>query len=958
MTEIVRCPLRNIALASLLLGIGLASPCARADQRVGVDSAVNPAAMGIPPGALPRRLVLGQDVVFNERITTEAGGQTQILFVDESTLSVGPNANMVIDQFVYDPNTGAGKFAASLTRGVFRFVGGKLSKQDNAVTMRTPTATIGIRGGVMLVDLAADGKLSVYKVFGNSVTITGLNGVSQTITRNGFAVTVSRPGASPSDPAEPLPGASAAVNNQLDGRAGGNGGASIVPTEVMVANSGIANAISTNLAASIQAAAHTQPPAQQSQNVSPVVQLTQLNNQNVSVPGATVTPVGGGPSVSIAQLPTVPPGTLLAPPIVTPSPTVTPATTPLVITPPVITPPVITPAVVTPPVITPPVITPPVITPPVIPVVTPPVVTPPVVSPPVVTPLVSIAGVTGNLFMNGSLTPYTEGNVANGVFSANTASGPISFPVTAGSGFTSPDNTFFYADLTTGNQPTQRAFAYGGQPVKASFYQATSTSPSVLAFTLPAVSVSSFLSALPVGLQAGASSSPLYLATPANNTFSNAFGGTKALQASLAVIGTGPNQVSAIIVLVGSVFNASLNGTSQPQPILNGIIHGSLLASAAGQPIRIYSPYVTPADGKGNSFYGGSGISGFALSNGNCCGPGEVPANAFATDTATGTAVQYQFVVPAIVPATASVVPAGANTPQQNLTGYFGGIMTKEPGATIVSPIPYTLTGTANITTTAANGQVAATLNGTDTLTPSTSGITNGIVLGFGSTSTGATNARIAYVNDNLFAVMENPGAPSSVNNVPVPVTDGNSGSNIYLVTQTAAPLPASFLPGGVCSACTYLQWGYWGGELDSGSGSAARIDVGHINFWVAGQPTVNMPTGTGMYTGNAIGSVVNGSANYIASGGFTNTYNFARNTGNVAINNFDGNHNLSGMAMGSGNTYAATLSGTNGARLAGSLNGSFYGPTANETGGNFAFQSTTGTRYLASGIFAAPKIP
>ena len=50
MIEIVRCPLRTIALVSLLLGIGQASPSARADQRVGVDSAVNPNAMGIPPG--------------------------------------------------------------------------------------------------------------------------------------------------------------------------------------------------------------------------------------------------------------------------------------------------------------------------------------------------------------------------------------------------------------------------------------------------------------------------------------------------------------------------------------------------------------------------------------------------------------------------------------------------------------------------------------------------------------------------------------------------------------------------------------------------------------------------------------------------------------------------------------------------------------------------------------------
>ena len=41
-------------------------------QRIGVNSAVNPNATGIPPGAAARKLVLGQEVVFNERITTEA----------------------------------------------------------------------------------------------------------------------------------------------------------------------------------------------------------------------------------------------------------------------------------------------------------------------------------------------------------------------------------------------------------------------------------------------------------------------------------------------------------------------------------------------------------------------------------------------------------------------------------------------------------------------------------------------------------------------------------------------------------------------------------------------------------------------------------------------------------------------------------------------------------------------
>src|SRR5271167_4570245 len=149
---IVRYPLCATALAALMLGMGLTSP-AVAQQRIGVNSAVNQDSTGIWPGTPPRRLVLGQDIVFNERVTTGPEGQTQVLFVDQSTMSVGPNSDMVIDEFVYDPAAGTGKLAASLTRGVFRFVGGKLSKQENAVTMQTPSATIGIRGGLVLVNL-------------------------------------------------------------------------------------------------------------------------------------------------------------------------------------------------------------------------------------------------------------------------------------------------------------------------------------------------------------------------------------------------------------------------------------------------------------------------------------------------------------------------------------------------------------------------------------------------------------------------------------------------------------------------------------------------------------------------------------------------------------------------------------------------------------------------------------
>ncbi len=132
----------SFASALLALGLGQSATYAGprfAQQKVGVNSAVNPDATGTPPGAPTRRLVIGQEVVHNEDIKTDAEGQTQILFLDESAMTVGPNADVTIDNFVYDPTTGTGKMTAmSASAGAMRFVGGKLSKQDNAVTLRTP----------------------------------------------------------------------------------------------------------------------------------------------------------------------------------------------------------------------------------------------------------------------------------------------------------------------------------------------------------------------------------------------------------------------------------------------------------------------------------------------------------------------------------------------------------------------------------------------------------------------------------------------------------------------------------------------------------------------------------------------------------------------------------------------------------------------------------------------------
>ena len=142
--------LKALTPAALLL---ISGPAA-ADE-VGVTAAVNPEATGTPPGGTARTLYVGNDVMFEERIKTGPVGQTQILFLDESALTVGPDSELVLDTFVYDPSASTGDMAISVGAGVLRFVGGKIAKQEDVV-FKTPHATIGIRGSSLGLQTGAD----------------------------------------------------------------------------------------------------------------------------------------------------------------------------------------------------------------------------------------------------------------------------------------------------------------------------------------------------------------------------------------------------------------------------------------------------------------------------------------------------------------------------------------------------------------------------------------------------------------------------------------------------------------------------------------------------------------------------------------------------------------------------------------------------------------------------------
>jgi hypothetical protein len=140
-------------------------------QQIGTATAVNPSTEGTPPGGSTTTLTVGARVLHKERIHTSPTGSVQLLFLDKSTLSIAPNTSLVIDEFVYDPASNSGHMLTKLTQGTLQYIGGELSHQG-AVTVQTPNAVIGIRGGIGIITPTQVLNLKGYQSIQNGVSTT------------------------------------------------------------------------------------------------------------------------------------------------------------------------------------------------------------------------------------------------------------------------------------------------------------------------------------------------------------------------------------------------------------------------------------------------------------------------------------------------------------------------------------------------------------------------------------------------------------------------------------------------------------------------------------------------------------------------------------------------------------------------------------------------------------------
>lgn len=89
----------------------------------------------------------GAAVHLNDELKTGAGGHLKVTFHDDTILTLGEDASVVIDRYVYDPQKGVGDVLLTTTQGAFRFATGKMKElSTKTIGVSTPVADIAVRG--------------------------------------------------------------------------------------------------------------------------------------------------------------------------------------------------------------------------------------------------------------------------------------------------------------------------------------------------------------------------------------------------------------------------------------------------------------------------------------------------------------------------------------------------------------------------------------------------------------------------------------------------------------------------------------------------------------------------------------------------------------------------------------------------------------------------------------------
>ena len=138
-------------------------------DKIGLVETVVGTATALRVNGTKVELTAGDPVMAGDVLQTAAEASLGVVFSDKTTLSLGAEGRLVIDEFVYDPQANVGGMNLNIVQGVFTFVSGEIAKVGpDTMMVTTPVATVGIRGTKVAGQAAAEGQQNTITLLPNS----------------------------------------------------------------------------------------------------------------------------------------------------------------------------------------------------------------------------------------------------------------------------------------------------------------------------------------------------------------------------------------------------------------------------------------------------------------------------------------------------------------------------------------------------------------------------------------------------------------------------------------------------------------------------------------------------------------------------------------------------------------------------------------------------------------------
>lgn len=142
----------NIGCLATLVILFL-STSALASQKIGMVKTYQPHAYVVRLG-VQQNLDIGAEIFQGDTIMTDTKGTVGIIFSDGAVLTLGPEGKLIIDKFLFNPSEQKVSFVSEVLKGTVAFISGAIGRiSPDSVQFKTPTATLGLRGTKILIEV-------------------------------------------------------------------------------------------------------------------------------------------------------------------------------------------------------------------------------------------------------------------------------------------------------------------------------------------------------------------------------------------------------------------------------------------------------------------------------------------------------------------------------------------------------------------------------------------------------------------------------------------------------------------------------------------------------------------------------------------------------------------------------------------------------------------------------------